>query len=62
VGLVKARLHEELQSDATKKTARSDVESDLVLLQELLAAQPNELANTGSVATNSGALVPGDIR
>lgn len=36
--MVKARLHEELKSAATRKMARVDVESDLALLQQLLAA------------------------
>lgn len=44
-GLMKARLREELKSAAARKTARSDVESDLVLLRELLALQSKELAS-----------------
>jgi hypothetical protein len=46
-GLVKARLCEELKS-AAQKTARADVESDLLLLQELLASRPKLLASTPS--------------
>ena len=50
-GLVKARLREELKSTAAQKTARADVESDLVLLQQLLTAQPGRLVSaTGSDA------------
>jgi len=53
-GLVKARLREELKSAASKKTARADVESDLVLLQQLLAPQPKGLASAEvSAAENS---------
>jgi hypothetical protein len=57
-GLVKARLHEELKSAAAQKTARADVESDLVLLQQLLASQPKRLATTtGSDAASRSQLV-----
>ena len=49
-GLVKARLREELKSTAARKTARADVESDLALLQQLLALQPGGLASTGGSA------------
>jgi hypothetical protein len=52
-GLVKARLHEELKSAAARKTARTDIESDLALLQQLLALQPNRLASTAGSATES---------
>jgi hypothetical protein len=51
-GLVKARLHEELKSAAARKTARADVESDLVLLQQLLAP-PTGLASTAGFAPPS---------
>ena len=49
-GLVKARLREELKAAAARKTARADVESDLVLLQQLLVRQPGELASTAASA------------
>lgn len=62
VGLVTARLREELQSGVAQKTARADVESDLILLQELLESRTSGLASTGSFATNSGTLAAGDIR
>ncbi len=52
--LVKARLREELKSAAGRKTARADVESDLLLLQQLLALQLSRLAS----ATNSARGVP----
>jgi len=55
-GLVKARLREELKSSAAQTTARADVESDLVLLQQLLAPQPKGLASTAGFATESGTL------
>jgi hypothetical protein len=50
-GLVQARLREELKSAAAQKTARSDVESDLVLLQQLLSPQAERLASTTGFAT-----------
>jgi hypothetical protein len=62
VGLVKARLREELQSSVKHKTARADVESDLILLQELLESRTSGLASTGSFATNTGTLAAEDIR
>ena len=52
-GLVQARLLEELKSAATKKTARTDVESDLVLLQQLLASQHKGSANTAALVTEN---------
>lgn len=51
-GLVKARLRAELKSDV-KKIARSDIESDFVLLQQLLAPRPDQLATTTGVDTES---------
>ena len=56
-GLVQARLREELKSTAAQKTARADVESDLVLLQQLLAPQRKGLASTTGFATES----PGSV-
>jgi hypothetical protein len=52
-GLVKARLREELKSTAVEKTARADVESDLVLLQQLLARQPRRLVSAAGSDTES---------
>jgi hypothetical protein len=46
--IVEARLHEELKSAATRKTARVDVESDLALLRQLLVPQPKGLTSAGS--------------
>jgi hypothetical protein len=51
-GLVKARLHQELGS-AVRKTARTDVETDLKLLRQLLSLQPKEMETTASFATES---------
>jgi len=51
-GLVKARLRAELKSDV-KKMARSDIASDLVLLQQLLAPRPEQLATTTGADTES---------
>jgi hypothetical protein len=45
-GLVKARWREELKPAASRKTARSDFENDLALLQQLLAQQPTGFAST----------------
>jgi hypothetical protein len=45
-GLVKARLREELRPAASRKTARSDFEDDLALLQQLLARRPTGFAST----------------
>jgi hypothetical protein len=59
-GLVKARLREELKS--AKKTTFADVESDLVLLQQLLAPQTKALASTAGVATESRTLSSEDPR
>jgi hypothetical protein len=47
-GLVKARLREELRPAASRKTARSDFEDDLALLQQLLAQRPTGFATAGS--------------
>ena len=47
-GIVEARLHEELKSAATRKTARVDVESDLALLRQLLASQSKGLKSAAS--------------
>ena len=49
VGLMKARLIEELKSAAAQKTARADVESDLLLLKQLLESQPRRLAITADL-------------
>jgi hypothetical protein len=43
-GLVRARLREELKSAAAPKTTRADVESDLVLLQQLLTRKHTPVA------------------
>jgi hypothetical protein len=51
IGLVETRLREELKSTSAQKTARADVESDLVLLQQLLAPQPKGSASTAGFAS-----------
>jgi hypothetical protein len=53
-GLIQARLREELKSAAAHKTARADVERDLVLLQKLLASRQNAYANTVSFTPGAG--------
>jgi hypothetical protein len=55
-GLVEARLREELKSGATQKTARADVERDLVLLQQLLTSQENGLIGTAGFEEESRTL------
>ena len=50
-GLVKARLRQELTPAASQKTAHSDVDTDLVLLQQLLAPQSEGLASTAGFAS-----------
>ena len=55
-GLMKARLREELKATTAQKTARADVESDLVLLQQLLSWRLKGLTNTAAFATDLGAL------
>lgn len=59
--LVEARLREELKSAVTQKTARADVESDLVLLQQLLAPKAKGLANPAAFATESRNLTPAPV-
>jgi len=53
-GLVKARLREELKPAAARKTARSDVENDLALLQRLL--QPQSRESAAGFSSNPGSL------
>jgi hypothetical protein len=50
-GLLQARLREELKSSAAHKTARTDVEGDLVLLQTLLTARQLASVSTASLGT-----------
>jgi hypothetical protein len=50
-GLVHARLREELKSGAARKTARTDVEQDLGLLEQLLVSRSKESASTAALAT-----------
>ncbi len=58
-GIVEARLHEELKSAATRKTARVDVESDLALLRQMLALQAKGLTSPASfTARSSDAVLP----
>ena len=57
VGLVEARLLEELKSTA-QKTARADVESDLMLLQQLLGSKPSRIADTASLPTVASESAP----
>jgi hypothetical protein len=52
-GLVEARLREELKVASARKAARSDVESDLTLLQRLLALQPRGLASAAGAASEA---------
>jgi hypothetical protein len=53
---MKARLREELKATTAQKTARADVESDLVLLQQLLSWRLKGLTITAASAADLGAL------
>jgi hypothetical protein len=48
---MEARLHQELGRDSARKTAHTDVENDLELLQQLLAGEPMEIAGGLSSAS-----------
>jgi hypothetical protein len=55
IGLLEARLREELKPAAVRKTARSDVENDLHLLEQLLTVQatgPTRAAVPAGVASS----------
>ncbi len=49
--LMAARLRQELRRPSLQKTAQSDVEDDLALLQQLVSAQPKAIA--GAVSSSS---------
>lgn len=51
IGLVEARLREELKPAIVRKTARSDVENDLQLLEQLLTQQARELTSAAAAAS-----------
>ena len=51
--LVEARVREELKAGTARKTARADIESDLALLQQLLALRTRRLANAAGSASES---------
>ena len=51
--LMEARLRQELRRDFARKTAHTDVENDLELLQRLLAVEPVEIS--GSLSSASAA-------
>ena len=53
IGLVEARLREELKPSIVRKTARSDVENDLLLLEKLLTQQARGLTAAISAAETS---------
>ena len=44
--VLEARIYQELRPGAASKTAHSDVEHDLALLQQLLSDRPKEFAGT----------------
>jgi hypothetical protein len=63
ISLIEARLREELKPAIVRKTARSDVENDLRLLERLLNQQARELtsaAAAASAASNTAERLPGD--
>jgi hypothetical protein len=51
IGLIEARLREELKPAIVRKTARSDVENDLQLLERLLAQHARELTSAAAAAS-----------
>lgn len=56
IGLIEARLRQELKPAIVRKTARSDVENDLQLLERVLTEQARELTSAtaaASAASNS---------
>jgi hypothetical protein len=53
IGLIEARLHEELKPAIVRKTARSDVENDLRLLERLLTQQARELTSAAASASEA---------
>jgi hypothetical protein len=54
IGLVEARLREELKPATIRKTARSDVQNDLLLLQHLLTLQARGLTAAPSSEASYG--------
>ena len=59
--LLEARIRQELRPAAARKTAHSDVENDLALLQQLLAVRRRGSASTLSFE-NAGAQATADLR
>jgi hypothetical protein len=58
IALIEVRLREELKPSIVRKTARSDVESDLQLLERLLTQQAKELTGAARAASNAADRVP----
>ena len=60
IGLVEARLREELKPAIVRKTARSDVENDLLLLEQLLTrqAKATSAANSAREASYGAERLP----
>jgi hypothetical protein len=54
-GLLQARLRQELRSATARKTSHTDVQNDLILLQQLISAQRRELSGTLSSANGNDA-------
>jgi len=52
-GLLQARLRQELRSSTARKTAHTDVENDLMLLQQLVETQRREFSGTLSSANEN---------
>jgi hypothetical protein len=57
--LVKARLGEELKTAAAHKTAGTDVDTDLLLLQQLVLSQTKPSASTASLTSERSSVVSG---
>lgn len=53
IGLVEARLREELKPASVRKVARSDVQNDLLLLQQLLTLQTKALTSFATPASEA---------
>jgi hypothetical protein len=59
--LLVARIHEELRSGAERKTARSDVDDDFLLLRQILSIQRKGLASNVS-SSNEGVQAIGTLQ
>ncbi len=56
--LMEARLRQELRRPSVQKTAQSDVQNDLELLQQLVSVQPRAIAGTASSTSSRNESAP----